>query len=201
MINYRLDRVRFSWDISAVPKERICGMCERARSNHHDFTFVYVYHINFPTFKIAQLPLPYPHHFHLQHHHRFSPPFPQSDPRTYHCAMPMTPQAGRPPAFPVVLLCSCPPLPRSSVPACTTMVRPSTLSEPMSLIWLSDREPLALPWLSVLKLPRSPTWRLVSVGAPCSLEKGLTGASRGCQSCYFLKGGRGFFFPELDLRC
>lgn len=37
--------------------------------------------------------------------------------------MALLPQAGLPPAFPVVLLCSCPPLPRSSVPACTTMVR------------------------------------------------------------------------------
>ena len=35
----------------------------------------------------------------------------------------MTPHAGRPPALPVVLLCSWPPLPRSSVPACTTNVR------------------------------------------------------------------------------
>lgn len=33
------------------------------------------------------------------------------------------PHAGRPPALPVVLLCSWPPLPRSSVPACTTIVR------------------------------------------------------------------------------
>lgn len=33
------------------------------------------------------------------------------------------PHAGRAPAFPVILLCSWPPLPRSSVPACTTIVR------------------------------------------------------------------------------
>ena len=35
----------------------------------------------------------------------------------------MTPQAGLPPAFPVNLLCSWPPLPKSSVPECTTIVR------------------------------------------------------------------------------
>lgn len=35
----------------------------------------------------------------------------------------MTPQAGRAPALPVFLDSSCPPLPRSSVPAWTTMVR------------------------------------------------------------------------------
>ena len=36
-------------------------------------------------------------------------------------------------------------------------------------------EPLALPCSSVLMLPRSPTWRSVSEGAPCCLLKGLTG--------------------------
>ena len=41
--------------------------------------------------------------------------------------------------------------------------------------------PLALPWLSVLKLPRSPTWRSVSEGAPCCLLKGLTVRSRGLE--------------------
>ena len=34
--------------------------------------------------------------------------------------------------------------------------------------------PLALPCSSVLTLPRSPTWRSVSEGAPCCLLKGLT---------------------------
>ena len=54
------------------------------------------------------------------------------------------------------------------------MVRPSTLSGPMSLMRGSVKEPLALPCSSVLKLPRSPTWRSVSEGAPCCLLKGLT---------------------------
>lgn len=38
-------------------------------------------------------------------------------------------------------------------------------------------EPVALPWASVVKLPRSPTWRSLSDGAPWVLEKGLTGQS------------------------
>lgn len=88
--------------------------------------------------------------------------------------IPMTPQAGRPPALPVFLLSSWPPFPRSSVPACTTMVRPMTLWGPMSLTSLSVNEPLPLPCPSVSKLPRSPTWRSLSSGAPCSLPSGLT---------------------------
>jgi hypothetical protein len=86
----------------------------------------------------------------------------------------MTPHAGRVPALPVFLDSAWPPLPRSSVPECTTMVRcvavsfclpartqeeeegregrrtPMTLSWPMSLISLSVVEPCALPWPSVL---------------------------------------------------
>jgi hypothetical protein len=34
--------------------------------------------------------------------------------------------------------------------------------------------PLPLPWASVSKLPRSPTWRFASVGAPCVFPCGLT---------------------------
>lgn len=49
-----------------------------------------------------------------------------------------------------------------------------TLSEPMSLISLSVTVPLALPWPSVLKLPKSPTWRSSSLGAPWVLLWGLT---------------------------
>ena len=86
----------------------------------------------------------------------------------------MTPQAGRAPALPVFLLSSFSPLPRSSVPAWTTTVRPSTLSGPISLMNLSETLPVALPWASVLKLPRSPTWRSLSEGAPWVLLWGLT---------------------------
>ena len=105
-------------------------------------------------------------------HHPFLPT-PVSSGHAY-CAIPMTPQAGRPPAFPVFLLSSLPPLPRSSVPACTTMVRPRILSGPISLTCLSVMLPLALPLPSVEKLPRSPTWRSLSSGAPCVLLRGLT---------------------------
>ena len=41
--------------------------------------------------------------------------------------------------------------------------------------------PLEWPWSSVLKLPRSPTWRSVSEGAPCCLLWGLTVRSRGLE--------------------
>lgn len=51
---------------------------------------------------------------------------------------------------------------------------PMTLSEPISLISLSCTLPCALPWPSVLKLPRSPTWRSESSGAPWVLLWGLT---------------------------
>ena len=89
--------------------------------------------------------------------------------------IPITPQAGRAPALPVFLLSSFSPLPRSSVPAWTTTVRPRTLSGPISLMNLSETVPSALPWASVLKLPRSPTWRSLSEGAPWVLLWGLTG--------------------------
>lgn len=49
----------------------------------------------------------------------------------------MTPQAMRAPAFPVVLLSSCPPTPRSSGSACTTKVRPTMLLGPRNEIWES----------------------------------------------------------------
>ena len=57
----------------------------------------------------------------------------------------------------------------------TRMVHtPNTLSCPINLIYSSVMEPLELPWASVSKLPRSPTWRSESDGAPCCLENGLT---------------------------
>ena len=111
----------------------------------------------------------------------------------------MTPQAGRPPALPVFLLSSLPPLPRSSVPACTTTVRPSTLSGPISLMNLSVVEPLPLPWPSVSKLPRSPTWRLLSSGAPCSWLCGLTGGER--VSFWIHDRGRGIGTGGCNLQC
>ena len=115
-----------------------------------------------------------------RHHHHLpivfhATPFFHRERYILYWEMPMTPQAGRAPALPVFLLSSFSPLPRSSVPACTTTVRPSTLSGPISLMNLSETEPSALPWASVLKLPRSPTWRSLSEGAPWVLLWGLTG--------------------------
>ena len=45
------------------------------------------------------------------------------------------------------------------------MVRPSTECSPISLMCSSVMDPLPLPEPSVLKFPRSPTWRVESVGA------------------------------------
>lgn len=55
---------------------------------------------------------------------------------------------------------------------------PKTLSGPINLTCSSVMVPSALPCPSVWKLPRSPTWRSLSVGAPCVLEKGLTGLEK-----------------------
>ena len=104
-----------------------------------------------------------------------NPPSHPIIPPNIYWEIPMTPQAGRAPALPVFLLSSFSPLPRSSVPAWTTTVRPRTLSGPISLMNLSETVPSALPWASVLKLPRSPTWRSLSEGAPWVLLWGLTG--------------------------
>lgn len=54
---------------------------------------------------------------------------------------------------------------------------PMTLSGPMSLMSLSWTDPLALPWASVSRLPRSPTWRTSAVRSPCVVPWGLTGRS------------------------
>lgn len=121
--------------------------------------------------------------FHVvRHHHQILLPFSSSSEEeapinhpTIYWEIPITPQAGRAPALPVFLLSSFSPLPRSSVPAWTTTVRPRTLSGPISLMNLSETVPSALPWASVLKLPRSPTWRSLSEGAPWVLLWGLTG--------------------------
>jgi hypothetical protein len=51
---------------------------------------------------------------------------------------------------------------------------PRTLCSPINLTCESLMLPLPFPWPSVLKLPKSPTWRTSSEGAPCVLLKGLT---------------------------
>lgn len=51
---------------------------------------------------------------------------------------------------------------------------PITLWGPINLMSLSVTVPWPLPWASVLKFPRSPTWRISSPGAPWVLLNGLT---------------------------
>lgn len=85
----------------------------------------------------------------------------------------MTPQPKRAPAFPVVLLSSCPPSPKSSTSAWTTTVRPTMLFAPLNEINESVMLILATPLASASTLPKSPTWRFWAVGAPCSLPDGL----------------------------
>nr|ACR34401.1 unknown [Zea mays] len=85
----------------------------------------------------------------------------------------MIPQATRPPAFPVLLLSSCPPLPRSSGSAWTTTARPMIEWGPARGIWLSVILTLTTPSSPAVTFPRSPAWRSSSSGAPCSLPTGL----------------------------
>jgi len=87
-------------------------------------------------------------------------------------AIPITPHAILPPALPVVLDNSCPPLPKSSSFSCTTNDLPMTLCCPTNEIWLS----VILTCVSSpldSTLPKSPTWRSLSSGPPCVLPVGL----------------------------
>lgn len=86
---------------------------------------------------------------------------------------PMTPQPMRPPAFPVVLLNSWPPNPKSSISACTTTVRPMMLFGPLNEIWLSVMLILAEPLAPASIFPKSPACRISASGAPCSFLFGL----------------------------
>ena len=83
-------------------------------------------------------------------------------------SIPMTPQATLPPALPVFRLSSVPPLPKSSVPLCTTRARPMMLFVPSSDTRLTAKLKLATPLASATMLPRSPTWRSKSLGLPWS---------------------------------
>lgn len=85
----------------------------------------------------------------------------------------MTPQARRAPAFPVDLLNSCPPSPRSSSSAWTTTVRPKMLEFPVKEICLSVISTLAVPEASATMFPKSPACLTSWVGPPCSLPWGL----------------------------
>ena len=83
--------------------------------------------------------------------------------------IPTTPQATPTPELPVFRLSSVPPLPRSSVPLCTTRARPMMLCSPSSEILLSVKLKLATPLESATMLPRSPIWRSMSMGLPWCL--------------------------------
>jgi len=86
--------------------------------------------------------------------------------------IPMTPQAILAPALPVFRLSSLSPFPKSSVLLCTTRARPMMLCGPRSEIRLSVKLMLATPVVSTSMLPRSPTWRSVSLGRPwCFCEE------------------------------
>ena len=87
----------------------------------------------------------------------------------------MTPHANLPPAFPVVLLNSWPPFPRSSISACTTTVRPKMLLSPVKEMNLSDMFISAFPLASAITFPKSPACRdpFGSSGAPCVHPSGL----------------------------
>ena len=68
-----------------------------------------------------------------------------------------------------------------SLPFCrgkSIHLTPTTLLGPITFTKLSLTEPLELPWASVSMLPRSPTWRFSSEGAPWLLPWGLTKTDR-----------------------
>lgn len=87
----------------------------------------------------------------------------------------MMPQASRPPALPVLLDPSSPPLPRSSTFSWTTKARPRMLLGLLQLvvikvIMVSTMSTSATPLSSASKFPRSPACRLLAsfVGEPCN---------------------------------
>ena len=89
--------------------------------------------------------------------------------------MPITPHANLPPALPVVLLKSWPPLPRSSMSACTTTVRPKMLFSPTKDMKESDKFIFAFPSASAVTLESGKKF------LPCTL---------------IMKWEKGNFFPE-----
>lgn len=58
--------------------------------------------------------------------------------------------------------------------------------------------PFALPWPSVLMLPRSPTWRSESEGEPWPLPKGLTMIVPNVSIHAGVSESRGFFWGLMD---
>lgn len=80
----------------------------------------------------------------------------------------MTPQPTRPPALPVFFESGCDVFPRSSTSLWITTARPMMLLVPAKLISWSENLVSANPSSLALTLPRSPTWRTWSFGAPWS---------------------------------
>ena len=69
----------------------------------------------------------------------------------------MTPQPSLPPAFPVAMLPGFPPLPRSSSPACMTILRPSIDNGPSREITESEISTIEVLVASATMFPKSPT--------------------------------------------
>jgi len=93
---------------------------------------------------------------------------------------PITPHANLVPLFPVVFESEWLPLPKSSVPECTTTDLPTTLNalikylnSPYNYILLSSYAKYPFPLSSVLILPISPTWRFSSKGPAWFVPNGL----------------------------
>jgi len=80
---------------------------------------------------------------------------------------PIIAHAIRAPELPVVELVSAVPLPQSSSSACIMRPRPIIFAfDPRSLIILSVILYRAIPFGSVCKFPKSPTWRFFIPGHP-----------------------------------
>lgn len=93
--------------------------------------------------------------------------------RTKAYRMPITPQATRPPAFPVFLESGWSERPKSSAFSWSTRPRPRMLWGPMREIRLSTKSMRPMRVSSNSTLPRSPTWRSSSLGWPCCFCNGI----------------------------
>lgn len=88
-------------------------------------------------------------------------------------AIPITPHATRPPAFPVFIESGWSVLPRSSIVEWTTIARPMMLFAPKSEMTESEKTVETTPFELATTFPRSPTWRIWSCGPPCFKLSGL----------------------------
>ena len=72
----------------------------------------------------------------------------------------ITPQPNLSPALPVLRLSASPPLPKSSLSACTINALPTTLLSPCKSTRFSTKLTSAIPSSLATILPKSPTWPL-----------------------------------------